>query len=221
MSGWIKIDRQISNHWIFNDSWKFRNWIDLILMVNHRDKKVEINGTLFMCKRGETLRSIQTLSVRWRCSKSKVRRFLQLLQKDDMIQLTNELKTTRITICKYDTYQIDRIKDESKLKRKRNANESEANSNKNEKNEKKKKNFQKSLEPFTEKYGAEMIEDFFLYWTEETPKGEMRWETMKAFSLGRRLGTWNKNLIQRQKESGADEYQNHVMNQIRKGGSDG
>tara|TARA_R110000751_G_scaffold76140_1_gene153183 strand:+ start:2953 stop:3612 length:660 start_codon:yes stop_codon:yes gene_type:complete len=217
MSGWIKIDRRISEHWIYNDSWKFRNWIDLILMVNHRDNKIEIDGTLFMCKRGETLRSIQTLSTRWRCSKSKVRRFLQLLQKDSMIELKNEIKTTRITICKYDTYQIDGIKVESKTKRKRNASESDADPNKNEKNEKK-KNFQKNLEPYLEKFGADMIEDFFLYWTEETPKGEMRWETMKAFSLGRRLGTWNKNLIQRQSESGADDYQSNVMKQMRGGG---
>lgn len=214
MSGWIKIDRRIQEHWIFTDSWKFRNWIDLILLVNHKDNKVELNGTLFQCKRGETLRSLQTLATRWRCSKSKVRRFLELLQKEGMIRLKNERKTTRITICKYDTYQIP----DTAVKRKRNANETQTNLNKNEKNEKNKKTFKKNLEPFLEKYGAEMLEDFFLYWTEETPKGLLRFETMKAFSLGRRLGTWNRNQIQRAKESGADDYQNHVLSQIRKGG---
>ena len=217
MSGWIKIDRKIQEHWIFNDSWKFRNWIDLILMVNHRDNKVELNGTLFNCKRGETLRSLQTLATRWRCSKSKVRRFLELLQKEGMIRLKNETKTTRITICKYDTYQIS----DTAVKRKRNTDETHTNPNKNDKNEKKKKTFKKNLEPFIEKYGSEMIEDFYLYWTEETPKGLLRFETMKAFSLGRRLGTWNKNRIQRENQSGGDDYQTHVLNQIRKGGHNG
>ena len=217
MSGWIKIDRKIQEHWIFNDSWKFRNWIDLILMVNHRDNKVELNGTLFNCKRGETLRSLQTLATRWRCSKSKVRRFLELLQKEDMIRLKNETKTTRITICKYDTYQIP----DTAVKRKRNTDETQTNLNKNEKNEKKKKTFKKNLDMFVDKYGSEMIEDFYLYWTEETPKGLLRFETMKAFSLGRRLGTWNKNRIQRENQSGGDDYQTHVLNQIRKGGHNG
>ena len=217
MSGWIKIDRKIQEHWIFNDSWKFRNWIDLILMVNHRDNKVELNGTLFNCKRGETLRSLQTLATRWRCSKSKVRRFLELLQKEDMIRLKNETKTTRITICKYDTYQIP----DTAVKRKRNKDETQTNPNKNEKSEKKKKTFKKNLDMFVDKYGSEMIEDFYLYWTEETPKGLLRFETMKAFSLGRRLGTWNKNRIQRENQSGGDDYQTHVLNQIRKGGHNG
>ena len=26
MNGWIKINRDITSHWIFEDSWKFRNW---------------------------------------------------------------------------------------------------------------------------------------------------------------------------------------------------
>lgn len=215
--GWIKIDRRIQEHWIFQDSWRLKNWLDLIMMVNHKENKILINGTLFTCKRGETLRSIHTLSVRWKCSKSKVRRFLELLRKDDMIRLTNEIKTTRITICKYDTYQIDGITKGPQKKRKRIANESETDPNKNDKNDKKKK-FQKNLVPYLEKFGREMLNDFFLYWTEETPKGLMRWETMKAFSLERRLGTWNKNLIQRQSESGGDDYQANVIRQL-KGGS--
>lgn len=217
--GWIKIDRKICDHWIFQDSWKFKNWIDLILMANHKEQKVLINGTLFVCKRGETLRSILTLSNRWKCSKSKVRRFLQLLQNDNMIRLTNEIKTTRITICKYDTYQLDRISNESQKKRKRIASESATDPNKNDKNDKIKK-FQKSLEPYLEKYGPEMIEDFFLYWTEETPKGLLRFETMKAFSLGRRLGTWKKNTAKMLIQSGADELQKNVSLKL-KGGLNG
>ena len=102
MNGWIKIDRSIQDHWIFQDEWKFHKWLDLLLLVNFQETKVEISGEIFVCKQGETLRSLLTLSNRWKCSRSKARRFLKLLEKDQMIRLKDERKTTRITISNYD-----------------------------------------------------------------------------------------------------------------------
>ena len=74
-NGWIKIERAVTDHWIFKDPWKFRNWIDLLVLVNHAEQKVEIGGKIFVCKKGETLRSLLSLSNRWQCSRSKARRF--------------------------------------------------------------------------------------------------------------------------------------------------
>lgn len=135
MSGWIKLERDITSHWIFKDEWKFRNWIDLLVLVNHSEQKVNIKGTVLTCKRGETLCSLDTLARRWNCDKSKVRRFLKLLENDSMIELKSEHITTRLTICKYDTYQGERNEDETQVKRKRNASETQMTPNKNDKNE--------------------------------------------------------------------------------------
>jgi DNA replication protein DnaD len=132
MSGWIRIDREITSHWIFKDAWKFRNWIDLLTLVNHSEQKVNIKGTVLTCKRGETLCSLDTLAKRWNCDKSKVRRFLKLLESDSMIELKSEHITTRITICKYDTYQGERNAYETQVKHKRNASETQTTPNKNE-----------------------------------------------------------------------------------------
>jgi DNA replication protein DnaD len=137
MSGWIRIDRDITSHWIFKDEWKFRNWIDLLTLVNHSEQKVNLKGTVLTCKRGQTLCSLDTLAKRWNCDKSKVRRFLKLLESDSMIELKSEHITTRLTICKYDTYQGERNADETQLKHKRNASETQMTPNKNDKNEKK------------------------------------------------------------------------------------
>jgi hypothetical protein len=145
MKSWIKIDREITSHWIFNDPWKFRNWIDLLTLVNHTEQKVNIKGVILTCKRGETLCSLDTLSKRWDCDKSKVRRFLKLLESDSMIVLKSEQITTRLTICKYDTYQGERNADETQMKRKRNASETQMTPNKNEKKENNEKNENKSL----------------------------------------------------------------------------
>ena len=136
MSGWIKIDREITSHWIFKDEWKFRNWIDLLTLVNHSEQKVNIKGTVLTCKRGETLCSLETLAKRWNCDKSKVRRFLKLLESDSMIKLKSEHITTRLTICKYDTYQGERNASETQMTQERNASETQTTPNKNDKKEK-------------------------------------------------------------------------------------
>jgi predicted transcriptional regulator len=135
MKSWIKIDREITSHWIFSDPWKFRNWIDLLTLVNHQEQKVNIKGVILTCKRGETLCSLDTLAKRWNCDKSKVRRFLKLLESDSMIVLKSEQITTRLTICKYELYQGERNANETKTKRKRNGSETQMTPNKNEKNE--------------------------------------------------------------------------------------
>jgi hypothetical protein len=56
-----------------------------------------------------------------------------------MIVTTNETKTTRITICNYASYQVERNADDTQTKRTRNADETQAEPNKNDKNEKNEK----------------------------------------------------------------------------------
>lgn len=57
--------------------------------------------------------------------------------------------------------------------------------------------FGESLVPYIEKYGKEMIREFFDYWTEANDNGKkMRWEITKSrggtFSISGRLATWKK-----------------------------
>ena len=51
-----------------------------------------------------------------------------------MIVTKNEQKTTRLTVCKYDSYQEVRNADETQVKRKRNASETQVTPNKNDNN---------------------------------------------------------------------------------------
>lgn len=49
----------------------------------------------------------------------------------------------------------------------------------------------KGLEPFLEKYGREVLNDFYLYWTEPNETGaKIRYESQKFFDISRRLSTW-------------------------------
>lgn len=121
MIGWIKINREISNHWIFKDSVKFKWWIDILLIVNYEDKKTPIGFKLFECKRGESLMSLQNWASRWNVSKTVVNNFFRMLENDNMIKVINETVTTRLIVCNYDSYQFVENANKTQTKRNRNA----------------------------------------------------------------------------------------------------
>jgi hypothetical protein len=104
MTGWIKIYRSIKDHWIWR-SGKLQWWIDILLTVNHADSKVLIGGELLICKRGQSIRSLGSWAREWNVSKKTVRTFFKLLQEDEMIRYESIKFSTRITVCKYDSYQ--------------------------------------------------------------------------------------------------------------------
>lgn len=114
--GWVSIHRSLFDHWIWTDKGEFDKrsaWIDLILMVNHEDKKVLINGKLETIKRGQRITSLNKLAERWKWSRKKVTNFLNLLEEDGMIIAKKEQgKYTVITIVNYSFYQDDNIQKE-------------------------------------------------------------------------------------------------------------
>jgi len=142
MSGWIKIHRSITNHWLYTEKRvfsKFEAWNDILLTVNFTDAKTIIKGNLYEVKRGQSILSLDSWSKRWNWDKSKVRRFLNALQLDDMVVIKSDSVTTQLTVCNYDSYQGERNADETQMKRKRNADETQTTpieERKKEKNEK-------------------------------------------------------------------------------------
>ena len=140
MEGWLKIHRQIRDHWIWDDPIKLRWWIDILLTVNHSDSKVNIGFELYECNRGQSILSLRSWGQRWKVSKDTVRNFFVLLEKDKMIQSESLKKTTRITVCNYDTYQCrlhDEQTDNRQITDRQQTQAHPNNKNKNNKNNKK------------------------------------------------------------------------------------
>jgi hypothetical protein len=128
MSGWIKIHRSITNHWLYSEKRvysKLEAWYDMLIAVNYSDSKTLIKGKLYEVKRGQSIMSLDSWAKRWSWDKSKVRRFLNTLQNDNMIELKSDTITTQLTICNYESYQGERNTDETPVKRKRNAGETQ------------------------------------------------------------------------------------------------
>ena len=121
MDGWIKIDRSIVKHWLWDDPIKFQWWIDILINTNYEDSKVNIGNLLIECKRGQCIMSLQTWAKRWKTTKDRARNFILLLEKDGILTHENVLKSTRITVCNYDSYQSDSNASQTQAKRKPNA----------------------------------------------------------------------------------------------------
>lgn len=104
-TGWIRIYRSIKNHWVWQDSFYFKLWIDFIMRANHKTNKSLIEGNFVNIIRGSFITSLKKLAKENGVSISKIRHFLSLLEKDSMITLKTTHKYTQITINNYDTYQ--------------------------------------------------------------------------------------------------------------------
>jgi hypothetical protein len=146
MSGWIKIHRSIQEHWLYTEKRKFSRfeaWNDILLTVNFADGQSIIKGKVYNIKRGQSILSLDTWAKRWNWEKSAVRRFLSLLQKEQMINLVSDNITTHLTVCKYEDYQDSGNANETQTNRKRNTNEIQTTPIKEEEERKEEKVYKK------------------------------------------------------------------------------
>lgn len=119
--GWISIHRKIRDNYLFKEKRvfsKFEAWIDLLLEVNHQDNKFILGNELVEVKKGSTITSIRQLCEKWGWSNTKVKKFFELLEQDEMITYKSDTKKTLVSIVNYAFYQ-------PKEKEKRHENDTE------------------------------------------------------------------------------------------------
>lgn len=111
MSGWIKLHRKITDspYWKSEPFSRGQAWVDMLLIANFESGFIRKQGIRVDLERGDIGWSEVELSVRWKWSRGKVRRFLEELENDSMICRKNGKETDRrkfvITILNYDKYQ--------------------------------------------------------------------------------------------------------------------
>jgi hypothetical protein len=159
MTGWIKLHRDITNHWIWNDKPfdKCRAWIDLILMANHKDNKFVLGNEVINVNRGSFITSEVKLMERWGWSKTKVRAFLNLLEKDSMIVKNSDRKKTTITIVKYNVWQDIETTEEPQKDHKKTTKRLQKDTNKNDKNVKNEKKIYTDFVSMTEEEYQKLV----------------------------------------------------------------
>lgn len=127
MAGWIKVYRDLEDHWLWEDKPFSRGqaFINLLMMVNHQDNKILFNGDLIEVKRGQRITSLRKLSEEWGWSTKKTKKFLELLEKDNMVTVESDNKKTLITIVNYGVYQDKGNTEETQRKQEGNSEETE------------------------------------------------------------------------------------------------
>lgn len=170
-TGWVKLFRSIRKHWIWKDPIKLKWWIDILLEVNHSGQKVPIGYEIFECNRGQSIKSLKNWGEDWNVSKDKARNFLRMLEKDNMITLENLSKTTRLTVCNYDSYQDILHDNQTQSKRNPNAIQTRPHPNNNDKNKKNGNNDKKLyfddfyLKEISENESAPLIDKYKSFYT--------------------------------------------------------
>ena len=105
--GWIKIHRTVfDNEYYFSDTFtRMQAWFDLLLIANHKPRKLYIRGCEVSVNRGQVCYAAETLAKRWGWSRGKVKRFLNELQNRHQIVQQNSNLITVISIVNYSFYQ--------------------------------------------------------------------------------------------------------------------
>ena len=136
--GWIKLHRCVRSNWVWNDKPFNRgsDWLDLLMLVNHQDKKIIFNGILTNVEKGSCITSLRKLSERWGWSISKTKRFFEQLQDEKMLSFKSDTKKTLVTIENWDLYQCSETEIVTPKENKSKTEEKQKETNKNEENDK-------------------------------------------------------------------------------------
>ena len=105
MSGWIRVQRGILEHWVFSEADALKLWVYLLMSANYEDKSRMFNGRLTQVKRGQLIYGRHAVSQRLGISEAKLRRYIKQFIKDEMISQQTTNKYSIITITCYEKYQ--------------------------------------------------------------------------------------------------------------------
>lgn len=212
--GYISLHRKVMKNFLFQEKRvfsRFEAWIYILLSANHNDNKILLGNQLIEVKKGSFITSEIKLMDEFSWSKSKVRSFLSLLESQSMIEKISDTKKTTLSIVKYGDYQDlqttkrprkDRERTAKELPKDTNNNDNNYNNDNKELNNTtnvelfnlRKNKFRDSILPFVSKYGKDICNEFFAYWTEPNKsKTKMKFELQKTWDVNLRLAKWSAN----------------------------
>lgn len=216
MKGWISVQKQIRDHWLWEDPKYLRAWLDMMMMANYSEVKKPYKDTIVTIKRGEFPASFRSLGLRWGWSKNTVIKFINRLKSDTMIDTHTDFGFTVVKIVNYEKYQTEKgtatgtvggtvtgtvggtpggttiIKD-NKINKRNNSGDAKKSS----------PTLKERFAIFTEKVTKvgqdkgltkQDIDKFIDHWGAHNEGGKkMRWEMEKVFDMSRRMNTWKSN----------------------------
>jgi hypothetical protein len=151
--GYIKLYRAVMDNFI----WKKKPfsygqaWAHIIMLANHKEGTVWVQGTPVKIKRGQLGWSKENLQKTFGWTRSKLRTFIKHLKSDHMISHDSAGKLSIITILNYERYHgNDQADDQTIAKSSPSDDQAIAINNKNKNNKKNKKEY---ITPFLGEHG--------------------------------------------------------------------
>tara|TARA_Y100001963_G_C6741116_1_gene429020 strand:+ start:24 stop:785 length:762 start_codon:yes stop_codon:yes gene_type:complete len=190
--GWISMHRKILKNPIvkMNKSYsRFEAWVWLLLRATYSNQKVVLGSDIYHLKSGEILTSQKKLCKQFNWGNSKLRTFLKLLEKDEMIVVKTNKKLTHLTILKFNELQKNQIATKPQ------TNHNQIHSNKDNKVNKVYNTELDFKNKCLELIGThDLLDEFIDYWTEKNLGGnKMKFQMQKTFDIKRRFKRWCSN----------------------------
>lgn len=111
--GYIKLHRSSLDNWMYESEpfTRWQAWVDILLNANFEKTTSMYRGQKIVTYPGQMRTSIRSLANRWQWSEGKVRRFLALLETEQMVHTECNANGTTLTVEKWAFYQIQRHTD--------------------------------------------------------------------------------------------------------------
>jgi hypothetical protein len=195
MSDWIKLHRKLSNNplWTCEPFTRGQAWVDLILLANYKENFFYVRGVKVVVKRGEIGWSETSLSTRWKWSRTKLRKFLNDLEKEQQIIQQKSNVIQLITIINYDEYQN---KEQQIIQQKDSRRTAEKHIQESKERKEEKKSEKKTFTPPS-------LEEFEKYFSENGFSTELAGRVFKGYEINawkdsrdRQIKNWKQKCLQ-------------------------
>lgn len=117
MKGWVKIQRGIIRHRVFQDAEEFKLWVYLLLKAEHKPRNITVNNKIFRVERGQVYLSYSQISIDCHIDITKLKRIIARLKQERMVTTTINDKRTLITVINFNKHQANNEHSWIKIKR--------------------------------------------------------------------------------------------------------
>jgi hypothetical protein len=125
LSRWVRVQTDVFEHGVFaSEPYTEREaWLWLISKAAWKDTKHRIGQVVVDVPVGSVFLTLREMQAKWRWrSDKRVRSFLAMLEREQMIELKSDAGKTQISVCNYSRYQdVGRTEDASGTQAGRNA----------------------------------------------------------------------------------------------------
>ena len=112
--GFITLHRSVQKHWIWQEPEALKFWIALLMQANWEPKTTVFNKRLITVERGQVVFGRKVWSERLKISEMKLRRYLEMLKAEGMINQQITSRYSLITVLNYHEYQVNNQQTTSK-----------------------------------------------------------------------------------------------------------